>query len=289
MGPGRAVVGLVVLSAVLLAVGCGKENVAESNEPQTTTLRRGVEVEVAPLLTISSGGSKVGERIPLVVTKDVLDEEGRVALPAGTIAWAEVTRSRGATTFTALANQPARLEIRFDYAEGPDGVAVPLCADAAAPEKPIELTRADSSRPKARQGQSDLLANPKVQETLQAYLQLMENGEAPKVQMDQELRQALLNELGTAPPSKESMDALETLLRRAKAGDVSNLAPSEVLLAVAAAQQVVGLLDSAGDRLAGMLKGANIRIWAGTPLKAFVAHDTTLPLAKPKGPEKKAG
>jgi len=277
----RLSLGLSLLSAVVVVAGCSKHAAETPAKPLTTTLHRGVSIEVAPLITISSGGSKVGERIPFVVLKDVVDGQGRVALPAGTIAWAEVTRSRGATTFTALANQPARLEIRFDYAEGPKGVAVPLCADPADLEKPLELTRADSSRTQAERSQSEILANPKVQETLRALVRLMEEGEKPEIRMDQELKSALMSEFGVTPPSEESLDALSSLLRQAKGGDVSRLAPSEVLLAIAAAQQVVGMLDSAGDRLAGMLKGANIRIWAGTPLKAWVAHDTTLPLANP--------
>ncbi|MER3466431.1 MAG: hypothetical protein C4340_04705, partial [Armatimonadota bacterium] len=71
--------------------------------------------------------------------------------------------------------------------------------------------------------------------------------------------------------------------KQARSGNVSNLAPSEVLLAIATAQQVVRLLDQAGDKVAGMLKGANIKIWAGTPLTARVARATAVTIQPSTG------
>lgn len=278
-------VGTLALATTVLALaGCGGAKNAEAPKPIATAVPVGAEVRLALLSTLTSGGSPVGERVPLAVLEDVKDAQGRTVIPAGTIAWAKVTRSRGATTFTAIANQPARLEIRFETTNAVDGSTVPLCVNVEHPEEPLSLTRSDSSREGAETGLKSLLADPKVEQALMQFAQMLESGEKPAL-LDDAIRSALDQAAkGTQVPDEQSVERLSELLKQARSGNVSNLAPSEVLLAIATAQQVVRLVDQAGDRIAGMLKGANIKIWAGTPLTARVAQETPVTLQPANDP-----
>ncbi len=278
-------VGTFALAAVVLTLaGCGGAKNEEAQKPIATAVPSGAGVRLALLSTLTSGGSPVGERVPLAVLDDVKDEQGRTVIPAGTIAWAKVTRSRGATTFTAIANQPARLEIQFEATSAVDGSSVPLCVNVEEPEAPLSLTRSDSSREGAETGLKSLLADPKVEQALMQFAQMLESGEKPDL-LDDAIRSALDQATtGAQVPDEQSVERLSELLKQARSGNVSNLAPSEVLLAIATAQQVVRLVDQAGDKVAGMLKGANIKIWAGTLLTARVAQETPVTLRPTNDP-----
>lgn len=264
----------LILSSLVLAAGCGVTTKKEERTSAVSTVPSGTEVNLALLTTITSGGSHVGERVPLAVLRDVKDSHGRIVIPAGSIAWAKVTRSRGATTFTALANQPARLEIQFEATTAIDGTEVPLCTNPQDLDQSLSLTRRDSSRENAGSGLRALLADQKVEQVLIEFAEMLESGEQPKL-LDDSIRGPLEQAAdGAQVPDEQSVERLSELLRQARSGNVSNLAPSEVLLAITTAQQVVRLVEHAGDRVAGMLKGANIKIWAGTPLTAYVAKET---------------
>lgn len=264
----------LALCSLILVAGCGVAPKKGERTSAVTTVPSGTEVRLALLTTITSGGSRVGERVPLAVLKDVKDSHGRTVIPAGSIAWARVTRSRGATTFTALANQPARLEIQLETTTAIDGTEVPLCTNAQDLDQSLSLTRSDSSRESAESGLRDLLADQKVEQALIEFAEMLESGERPRL-LDDSIRSALEQAAnGAQVPDEQSVERLSELLKQVRSGSVSNLAPSEVLLAIATAQQVIRLVEHAGDRVAGMLKGANIKIWAGTPLTAYVAKET---------------
>ena len=275
---------MLALAAVVVGlVGCGRSKNEEAAKPIETAVPAGAEVRLALLETITSGGTAVGERVPLAVLEDVKNPQGRTVIPAGTIAWAKVTRSRGATTFTAIANQPARLDIQFEMTYAVDGSEVPLCATVDAPEQPLSLRRSDSSRHRAESGLKDLLSDPKAEQALMQFAEMLESGAKPEL-LDSAIRRALEEgAVGSQVPDEQSVERLSELLKQARSGNVSNLAPSEVLLAIATAQQVVRLLDQAGDKVAGMLKGANIKIWAGTPLTARVARATAVTIQPSTG------
>lgn len=277
---------LAIAVVVVALVGCGgaRKETEGATKQVATTVPVGAEVRLAILTTITSGGTPVGERVPLAVLEDVKDEQGRTVISAGTIAWANVTRSRGATTFTAIANQPARLEIQFVSATAVDGSAVPLCVNIEEPEASLALSRKDSSHERAETGLLSLLSDPKAERALMQFAQMLESGKKPDL-LDDAIRDALNRAAEGAPvPDEQSVERLSELLKQARSGNVSNLAPSEVLLAIATAQQVVRLVDQAGDKLAGMLKGANIKIWAGTPLTARVAQETPVTLQPTNDP-----
>lgn len=271
------VVGLAAL------VGCGAGKNGREPKAVATVVPKGAEVQLATLKTITSGGTPVGERVPLAVVEDVKDEQGRTVISAGAIAWARVTRSRRATTFTAIANQPARLEIQFESTSAVDGSTVPLCVNVEEPEASLPLSRKDSSLDRAETGLKSLLSDPKVEQALMQFAQMLESGEKPDL-LDDAIRSAVDRATaGAQVPDEQSVERLSELLKRVRSGNVSNLAPSEVLLAIATAQQVVRLVDQAGDKIAGMLKGANIKIWAGTPLTARVSSETPVTLRPPSG------
>jgi hypothetical protein len=278
--------GKLAIAVVIVALaGCGgvKKETEGTTKPVATIVPAGTEVRLAILTTITSGGTPVGERVPLAVLEDVKDQQGRTVISAGTIAWAKVTRSRGATTFTAIANQPARLEIQFESATAVDGSTVPLCFNVEEPEASMQLSRKDSSHERAETGLQSLLSDPKVEQALMQFGKMLESGEKPDL-LDDAIRSALNRATtGGQVPDEQSVERLSELLKQARSGNVGNLAPSDVLLAIATAQQVVRLVDQAGDKLAGMLKGANIKIWAGTPLTARVARETTVTLRPASG------
>lgn len=249
-----------------------------ATSPAGAALRAGTEVNLLLATPLSSGGSKEGEPVHFIVSEPVVDESGNVLIPAGAPARGVVVWSRGATTFTALANQPARLAISLTSTTSVDGGEVALCAHKDQPDEVLRFGRNDGGT--TRSAEIDALwKNERVRNGLVALYEAMRTGSAPEGTARQDVELAV-RELGLDDAERtiegDGLSALIGALSRARAGEALQLAAPELSLLFSTLTELGSVVNDVGDRIAGMLKGANIRIPVGKRLTVYVAESTSV-------------
>jgi hypothetical protein len=266
--------------------GCGDVNRRDAPrttaKPRTLVLREGAPVSLFLVSPISSDGSHEGDIVHFVVSSNVPTQLGVTGIPAGTVATAKVVRARGAGAISALANQPARLEIEFQPIRLANGLDVDLAIDA----KPsCELTVANTT-PRSGLVENETVRNSgdTTQILLGELAKALDSGQVPsdlakKLSSDPEINRLL--EGGSFANSKtwtgqsrtveSGLDALLRAAAEARHGKVDRIPTSEIGLALAAIEEIGALADSASDWLKGRLKGRNIRAGVGVVINAQVA------------------
>lgn len=245
-----------------------------ANVPTRADLRAGTKVELLLATPLSSGGSKEGEPVCMIVAEPVVDPDGNVLIDKGAPARGVVAWSRGATTFTAIANQPARLAISLTSTTAVDGQEVILCAHKDHPDEVLRFERSDGGRTQSAEIDA-LWENDRVRNGLISLYEAMRSGRTPEgsARNDIELavRELGLDETGRAIED-DKLPALISALSRARAGETLHLATPELSLLFATITELGSIVNDVGDRIAGMLKGANIRIPMGKRLTGYVAQ-----------------
>lgn len=248
--------------------------------PEPVELSKGTPVEFVLLDPLNSGGTGVGELATIVVLSDVMDAGGKIAVPAGAVAQVEVVRSREASVMTSLANQPARLSVRFLPMEV-EGVSISLATSEDALDSEFEIIRGSVGREEASEALIALWGQPEMQEFLTA-LSARLNGEGDgalddeqSVRIMKEVSEKLeLSATQEATRSKGlSVGALVAMGQRADDGKLKAMDPAEVLLAVRALAELGGVVDRVDRGLRGTFKGRNISAPIGTRLTAYVSED----------------
>ncbi|MBA3726082.1 MAG: hypothetical protein H0W86_06430 [Armatimonadetes bacterium] len=257
-----------------LVVGCA-QSVA-----QTSELKAGTKIRTILLRELTSGGSNEGDSVPLLAMEDVKDAEGRVLIAKGAIAYGKVAWSRGATGFTSVAKQPARLAITIETTIASDGQPVELKADKEDKEGRYRLTQDNTSRERASDALSELLEGADSKETLEQIQKMFEGGEIPAFRPNTEdvaRRLGLANTLALA--QKGGLAAIPGLLRDIGRGSLTHIAGAEAGLLVGAINELANVGGQVGGWIAGRLKGSNIRAYAGTPITVYVAKPVAVKIS----------
>lgn len=252
--------------------GCVSERAAEA---KMVTLPVGTEVELVLLKELTSGGSKEGEQVPLLVSQDVKDAQGQVLIPRGAIAYGKVVWSRGATTFTALANQPARLAISINSTYAIDDKLVPLAADLNDPDKPHQFTRSNTAVQSAREELEKLFASEDSKAVLEKIKSAFEDGQVPEFDSN-DVFLHIAEEMGMNSTKelaqKGKLGMITSTLEEIQRGGLTRISGGEAALLIGAVTEVAQLGGQVGSKIAGMLKGANIKAHPGTPVIAYTLH-----------------
>ncbi len=246
-------------------------------------LPEGAEVSLILLKEISSGGSREGEVVPFLVSEDVRDAQGNVVISRGTIAYGKVTRSRGATVFTALVNQPARLSLAFDKTFDVVGGEVPLASRKGEPGAVLEITRASVSKEKAHHALDQLLASQDTKELLQRFEESFRAGNLSRETIEEFFEKT---EAHLKMPSmrrlleEKGANGLRDLLNDLQRGDVTRIADVDTVLLISALSEITEVVEDVQSRLRGIFKGPNIKAPVGTPFKAYVAEPIRIRILK---------
>lgn len=291
----RSLLGLAVVSVALLGVGCGPEEAAKSpvpEAPKVAMVAKGTPVEFMMMAPVESGDCKPGTLIPMIVADDV-KVDGYVVIPSGTSVFAEVSKSRAAGALSAMLNEPARLEVKFQPIEA-DGYTISFSADGAK-EEPIDyaFTRDNTGKPETGEPLDAALKNAATRKLLEELSDALETGRTPddlaaRIAGDAEVGR-LLDQmaLGRAKEMVSKEESPEKGYRRLldvtntlREGDLSKLAGADVALAIAAVEEIGGLANRVNGTLKGIFKGRNIRAHIGTRVRAYVHEDVQVPLKR---------
>lgn len=256
---------LMVMVAVAVA-GCGsnQERAAEveTPKPKMARLEAGAPVNLVLLEPLESGKSAEGTKFKMALSADVKGSDGSIVIPAGSIAEGEVVWSRRGRVEAAIVNQPARLAIKVTKALAQSGVEVDLKTAERQYEFKSENTHV---APLSLQ-----LSAPLSEEQRSALQNLSDNGLAALD--DPKVRQAL----GTLPiqgkAQNKGKDPITSLGEKVASGRFDRIGSQELM----SLTTVSNVADSVLDKLGRMLTAHQVYAPVGTPIPAFVAHETTI-------------
>lgn len=255
-----------------LAAGCGRSLSpgAATSGTRLVTLPENTPVSLMLLRRIDSGGTAEGVQVPLMVDRPVI-VDGTVMVPAGTFAMATVTRSRRATTFSAVVNQPARLELRMDPILFDNGQKLTL----RGPDDKMPDTIPITQRLVAgiREDGASKPASKAVTRVAQALV--FGNGAIDETTLREVANQQSLTALRSAL-EKGKAASLVGALRRIQAGQQPVLDPIGISLVGAALGEIAVLANAAGRRLGGIFKGNNIVALPGTNIEVRTVGTFTI-------------
>jgi hypothetical protein len=248
----------------LFAAGCGNPT-ADPLPP--AILPAGTALRAVLLKSLESGVDPSGTQVPALLIDSLVDKNGYILIPAGLTTVGTVTWSRRGTAFTAVANQPPRMDVRFDTLELPDGTKLPITIDEeGAPGQSFSFTRTNVPRMRdvpsveGRLNERERSVLAKLQDTF------TDSKTKPSLSEDDfRILESLAEKFDLAELSalkKKSGLTIRDLVSLLAAG--SNVTGGAG--AVAAAGQLVTLLGEAGRVLGGVLKGPNVRVPVGTPV-----------------------
>ncbi|MBX3110606.1 MAG: hypothetical protein KF857_01240 [Fimbriimonadaceae bacterium] len=269
---------LLVFGAVVFATKFAPKPTAPKAPagPQAVSLPKGTKVELLLLTALDSGGSAEGTDVELVLARP-LKVKGEVLVPAGTKATGKVTRSRGASVFSAFSNQPARLAIEVTGLKAPDGTAVKL---SASDDGTYELTQANTAGRRDAAKVDRLWQTPEGQQVLKDLV-AQSTGTAPSGPVDLKRLSDVLglhdtrevaDRLEAKGDKPQAQDTVAGLLH----GDLSKLTGVDLVLATKALGEIQSVVGSVDDKLRGVFKGSNIHATAGTPVPARVKESVRL-------------
>jgi hypothetical protein len=270
----KALVGLAVVGGFVwfaLQFREGKIDVPVlPRHAKPASLAKGTPVRLLLLTEVSSGGSKPGDRTRWVVAEDVMAGEG-VAIAQGRIVEGTVTESREGTVLGAVTNRPARLAVKFDPVRAVDGTEI---AVGSADGGTLQLTKANTRREPAHV--LEAWDDPEARRYAETLFSRMAKGEklSPDEQREADKLLGTLAERYGLESAKKAGGgaALGKVLR----GDTSGLSVGELGLAVAAIEEVSGLVGGAGKAVKRMFTGSNIRAAVGLELTVETLEAATV-------------
>lgn len=281
--------------AVLGAAGYGYYWMRSNNvrlpvdKPQELVLAAGTPVSLIVLEPLSSGGSEVGEKVKLMVSEDV--KVGKdVAIPRGTEATGEVTRSRSGSVLGSVSNQPARLEIKLIEMEV-NGKSVKI---RSAGGEVHAFTQANTVGKQSSENLDAALKDPEKRKTLEELASKVKDGEKGLSITDLAgVDFKGLNETFTLPETDEFLshiqktrigskdeektaDAVERIFGGLASGNLGDVVGLDRVLAAKALGEISNLGRKADQKLRGIFKGRNIWVEIGTPVQAKISSQTKI-------------
>lgn len=248
--------------------------------PKRVALPADTPVSLVLLDTLESGGSKVGDMVHLIVSRDVTAPSGEIVIPKGSKATGKVTWSRSQSVVSAFANEPARLAIKLDTIVTREGDSVPLKVDTGSD---YHLTRENTGRTNFLDKLQQIWSSPeerakldKVVDSLKKGVDLSDSGQ--RNTLSQNARDLGLDALADTLSGDKWKDLQSTADDlKTQVDDIRKLSGGELLMA---AMQYQTLLGNLGSTLEGAVKGRNIRAFPGTEVPAKVAGTQSLRVAK---------
>jgi hypothetical protein len=247
-------------------------------------LAAGTPVALVLLKKLSSGGAKVGSEIPLMVSEDVKDDQGKVVIKQGTWAIGVVTASKG-LGLLSLPGSHARLDLRPVKTWTVGGTEVALQASQKDGKGPHIFTRDNTGAPRPIPALEKLWANKSTQQMLSEASEALGASEAPAWTHDPEkVKQFALaaKDMDLAKASElagaNQIGQVYSLVRAAQDCSIAKMATSSndaSALAMQATLEMARLADSVQSRAAGAFKKRNIVAHVGTPLTAYVSKPVT--------------
>lgn len=279
---------IAMIAALGLAVaGCRNEKPAEAAPKPvvTTVLGSGVAVPLVLLKTLESGVDEVGSEVPLLVSEDVKDAEGRILIQKGTPAQGRVTWSRREEMLGGLTNRPARLKFELMATVAADGQAIDLCADPKKTDEPYELNRGNTGRPRAARELEAMFEDERDQAVLKAMNEVFEGKEAELLELQdskdrlarigRELNLPGLTSLAQQGQVGKVRPLLEHLRRGGPINEVARHLQSDNP-ALTAMMEWTGISSAISERMEGFAHGRNIKAYVGTPVQGFVETAATV-------------
>lgn len=278
---GGMLAGLLVLGAFGGAVFAWKSGLAhlpKPKKPKVLLLPVGTKVPLVLTTTLTSGGTKTGETVDLLVTDDV-KLGPQVVIERGTKVQAEVTKSRGATAASAVANQPARLEITLKSVSTADGHTLKLVGT----DGPVyEFTQKNTAGRKDAAKVDRLWETPEGKQALESLRTSSTEGglHAPDPAALQKVADAVGMEKTKQLLAKPRQDQpADKMLGALAKGDLASVAGFDQVLGIQALGEIASVTRAVDDKLRGIFKGNNIEATVGTPIVAKTGekYSITLP------------
>jgi hypothetical protein len=266
-----------LLIPIVILAGCSAvEPKAQAQQPETVKLEAGTPIKAVLMKELTSGGSREGEEVPLMLSEDVKDPKGRILIPKGTPISGSVTWSRNEGTLGSLLNQPARLKFKVEHVKAVDGATVKISPEKAKPED-FELNRENTGKITASQTLENLAKDKSNEAVLEAVRDLFEKGEAAKLDSPETRAKlaSIAQEMSLPSTSKlledNQVDKVTDLVQQIRRGAaLTNLATGGSASIVDAALELAGVAGQVGNRLERMLGGRNIRALVGTSIDLYV-------------------
>ncbi len=300
----------ILFFAVIAAAfaGCQPPEGGPDSVARYGTLSAGTELVLSLLRQLEAGRAREGEKVPLVVSRDVRDAQGNVLIPQGSVVNGEVSWSRSEGSLSGIANQPARLAIRVPEMRTPDGEEVRLVAHLDKPDEPFMFTRANTGLPDGNglstiDGGEPAERRPEIPDMARSlHRQEMErvraeiesalsSGDFDRL-ADKEFRLAferVADRLGL-PETKKiveaktgercDLDSAKAFVHGVESGTLVKLAAPEFAAGLSALKELGIVAREIDSKVRGMLKGRTIRAYVGTPVRVFVAESKRMRVAE---------
>ncbi|MES1228264.1 MAG: hypothetical protein ABUL72_06295 [Armatimonadota bacterium] len=268
---GLAVLGL--FGGGLYALKKGYIHLPGTKKPKVLTLSTGTTLPLILVDSLSSGGAKEGQEVTLLTTEDIKLGK-QVILERGTKVIAEVTKSRGATAMTAVANQPARLEITLKPVTMKDGKTIKIKGS----DGPLyAFTQANTKGRKDASKIDRLWETPEGRSALESLKSSTTDGglKMPDPESLKKVADAVglekTRKFLNAPRSDQALSP-DKLLGALSKGDMMTLTGVDQVLGVQALGEIAYVGKAVDDKLRGIFKGNNIEAPIGTPVLVKTAE-----------------
>ncbi|MFM9873693.1 MAG: hypothetical protein ACKVQS_09550 [Fimbriimonadaceae bacterium] len=280
-----ALAGLVVLVGFGYVVVSMRSNqgklpwegaVAKITEAKGMTLPKGTEIELILLEGIDAGGTNEGETVDMGVLKDI-KVGGKVVIPMGTRATAEISKSRGASLLGAMANKPARLSMMYKHLTLEDGREIKISGQDGAEE--YEFTQANTAD-RIDAAKIDNLWNDNGARN--ALTEIAKGAVTGKGLESQEEEVKLLadrlglektKELSSNPTSAAKGVTLDKVLSAMADNDTGGLQGAQAVVLAQAVGEISDMVSSVDHKIRGIFKGRTIRATIGTPVMVWTVSD----------------
>lgn len=277
-----AVAGLVVLGGFGYAVYSMRTNngklpwekaLSQVVQEKAVVLPKGTPVELILLEGIDAGGTKEGETVDMGVLRDV-KVGGKVVIPMGAKATAEVSKSRGASLMGAVTNRPARLEMTFKHLILADGREIKISGQDG--EMIYQFTQENTAERIDAAKIDNLWNDSGARNSLTDIAKGAFEGKDLRSQ--QEEIKKLADRLGLEKTKGLSENpgqaiTLDRVLGAMADNDTGSLDGVQAVLLAQAVGEVSDLASSVDHKLRGVFKGRTVRATIGTPVMVWTVTD----------------
>lgn len=255
---------------------------AGKSAPLVIKLPAGTKLNLILRETLEAGSSKVDDQVDLVLAEDVKIGD-QVIIPRGAAATGKVTKSRGASLASAIANRPARLEISLESIKFGDYV-VEIAPVEALQDGAYEFTQKNTSERLDSAKIDKLWEDEKSKEALATIADKLSKGESldgvdadvKKVAEAIGLKNAeQLVDKGAADPKGITLGKAVDAMTQ---GNVGALAGADSVLAAQALGEISDLVSSVDHKVRGVFKARTIRATIGTPIQAKTVESVAVTL-----------
>ncbi len=234
------------------------------------------------MVELQSGRDPEGTKVPVILPEPLVDKDGYTLIPAGTTCVGIVVRSRRGTAFSAVVNEPPRLEARFETMRLPDGTVLELTGNVNGEiGLPYIFTQKNTAPDQRDFDIEEVMKDPALKETMQklndAYAEdraLIKWGPNDRENLEKISEKLNLTAL-TSELKKGGPDVLDRVTHHLLRDGTRVLAGDSTAL-LGAALQAATLAGEAGRAISRAFVGPNIRAHIGTAIILRLTHEQTV-------------